>query len=356
MQNFEEMLSKFISVSETHFQNIETEPSQTKTIATASYYHKKNKDVYEERRLRIEELDEWREHKPRTHDKPKLHQNNPDTFPNQLKVGDKVLLDIVDLHIVTTTPNEEIPLMVLSIFPFGTMEVSHPKFVTFKHTRPETRVCLKPWPNRGRDTIVRDDHVEARHDFPKTQSVINPHSRARRLRSHPQREVGDWVLHRYELQRKFSTHSLNFHKLRTRSYFKYYAHDPSPQALAPLSSTYNPSRSKALALPSSLRYLHAILAHTLIGRRESIGIVNTHDAYYLWCMANAHGIMTMLHMRMIERRRGTDPPQYRLSHAIDEEDLEDIPDDVCPQHEEPFTAPPREQPVHAAASFAHLSD
>ncbi|PPS08954.1 hypothetical protein GOBAR_AA11689 [Gossypium barbadense] len=100
--------------------------------------------IHEERRLQVEELDEWR-----THDKPKLHQNEPDTSPNQLKVGDKVLLDTADPHIVTIIPNEEIPLTVLSIFPFGTMKVSHPKFDTFKafdvvFTRKENyRTCLK---------------------------------------------------------------------------------------------------------------------------------------------------------------------------------------------------------------------
>ncbi|PPR91098.1 hypothetical protein GOBAR_AA29586 [Gossypium barbadense] len=88
--------------------------------------------IHEERRLRIEELDEWQAHKPRTHDKPKLRQNEFDTSPNLLKVGDKVLLDAADPHIVTTTPNEEIPLMVPSIFPFGTAEVSHIKFGTIK--------------------------------------------------------------------------------------------------------------------------------------------------------------------------------------------------------------------------------
>ncbi|PPS12946.1 hypothetical protein GOBAR_AA07697 [Gossypium barbadense] len=62
--------------------------------------------IHEERRLRIEELDKWGAHKPRTHDKPKLHQNEFDTYPNQLKVGDKVLLDAADPHIVITTPNE----------------------------------------------------------------------------------------------------------------------------------------------------------------------------------------------------------------------------------------------------------
>ncbi|KAK5811842.1 hypothetical protein PVK06_027215 [Gossypium arboreum] len=136
------------------------------------------------------------------------------------------------------------------------------------------------------------------------------------------------------------------------------------KALAPLSSTYDPSRSKATVLAPSLCYLHAI--STLTRRRESTGVFNTHDAYYLWCMANAgvtdlayfiafairhqterhrkgvisigpyvtslarhfgllntvaqssvltligqmspQGITTMLHMRMIECRCGTNPP------------------------------------------------
>ncbi|PPS02089.1 hypothetical protein GOBAR_AA18580 [Gossypium barbadense] len=105
---------------------------QTMTTETVRYYHEVNKDVHEERRLRIEELDEWREHKSSSHDKPKLRKNKPDTSPIQLQVGDTVLLDAVDPHIITTTPNEEIPLTVLSIFSFGTVEVSHPKFGTFK--------------------------------------------------------------------------------------------------------------------------------------------------------------------------------------------------------------------------------
>ncbi|PPR97246.1 hypothetical protein GOBAR_AA23421 [Gossypium barbadense] len=123
--------------------------------------------THEERRLRIEELDEYRAHKPTTHDKPKLRQNEPDTYLNQLKVGDKILLDAADPHIVTTTLNEEIPLTVLSIFPFGIVEVSHPKFGSFKHTRPGTRACLKMWPNRERDTAMRYGRVKAGHDSPK---------------------------------------------------------------------------------------------------------------------------------------------------------------------------------------------
>ncbi|PPS16048.1 hypothetical protein GOBAR_AA04532 [Gossypium barbadense] len=88
--------------------------------------------VHEDRRLKIEELDEWQTHKPRTPNKLKLRQNEPDTSPNKLKVGDKDLLDAADPHIVTAILNKEIPLMVLSIFPFSTVEVSHPNFDTFK--------------------------------------------------------------------------------------------------------------------------------------------------------------------------------------------------------------------------------
>ncbi|PPS10739.1 hypothetical protein GOBAR_AA09911 [Gossypium barbadense] len=88
--------------------------------------------IYEERRLQIEELDEWWTQKSRTPDKPKLNQDELTDSPNQLKVGDKVLLDAVDPRIATSEPNGVIPLTVLNIFPYGTIEIIHPKFVTFK--------------------------------------------------------------------------------------------------------------------------------------------------------------------------------------------------------------------------------
>ncbi|PPS08814.1 hypothetical protein GOBAR_AA11828 [Gossypium barbadense] len=415
----------------TNIQSSLQEPSQTKTTEIVRYCHEKNKDIHEERRLRIEELNKWREHKPRTHDKLKLCQNKPDTSPNQLKVGDKVLLDAIDPHIVTTTLNEENPS-------YDTQYFSIRYGGVFQHTRPSTRACLKLWPNRGRDIVVRDSRVEAGHDFPKTRGTLCRHREERRSRSLPQKDVGDWVLPRYVLQPKFGTRSLNFHKLCRNSYFRYSAYDPSPQVVmtnnddpgtihfrlggghecTPTQYPHLPllvlegfgtilfhlraQPLEGLSSPPSFRYLHAILAHTLAGRRESTSVVTTHDAYYLWCMANAHvtdlayfiafaihhqteqhrkgmisigpyvthlarhfgllntaaqslaltligqmspqGIMTMLHMQMIERQRGTNPPQYRLLHAIDEEDLEDIPDDVPPQHKEPSTAPHRERP------------
>ncbi|PPS19172.1 hypothetical protein GOBAR_AA01407 [Gossypium barbadense] len=170
------MLFKFISVSETHFQNTKTtlknqqasiqgletqigqlskliserpqgslpsntEPNPREQLNTINVEDEEGfiepepeprGPINKERRLQIEELDEWWTYKPRTHNKPKLCQDELNTFPNQLKVGDKVLLEAAGPHIVTAKLNEEIPLMVLNIFPFSTVEASHPKFSTFK--------------------------------------------------------------------------------------------------------------------------------------------------------------------------------------------------------------------------------
>lgn len=57
-----------------------------------------------------------------------------------------------------------------------------------------------------------------------------------------------------------------------------------------IASLYNPSHSNATYLPLTLRYIHAILAHSLISRRESMGVVGTYDAYFLWSMAMQHPI------------------------------------------------------------------
>ncbi|PPS08269.1 hypothetical protein GOBAR_AA12367 [Gossypium barbadense] len=311
--------------------------------------------VYEERRLQIEELDEWRAHKSKTRDKSKLHQNKPDTSPNQLKVGDKVLLCAADLHIVTTTQNEEIPLTVLSIFPFDTVEVNHPKFVTFKvntgvgieqHGRAkgkarfcffdmgvkQTRACKYLMSSsRGKKAAVPSSK---RRRGPNSSSVCATDEVRNPFLEFPQASQEELfqILHAWPLttgrcidwatvEQVVMTNNDDPSTIHFRlgglvcamsvpefgvslePYTDEFIEEEdinalprnihiSPslcwKALAPLSSTYDPSRSKASALPISLRYLHAILAHTLTGRRESTSIINTHDAYYLWCMVNAH--------------------------------------------------------------------
>ncbi|PPR92914.1 hypothetical protein GOBAR_AA27759 [Gossypium barbadense] len=157
------MLTKFISVLETHFQNAETalknqhasiQGIETQIVQLAKLITERPQGSLPsntesnpreqinsitiqdeeglvapkpELRLQIEELDEWRIQKLRTSDKLKLSQDELNTSPNQLKVGDKVLLDVVNPRITTSEPNEEIPLTILSIFPYGTVEIIHPK-------------------------------------------------------------------------------------------------------------------------------------------------------------------------------------------------------------------------------------
>ncbi|PPS00903.1 hypothetical protein GOBAR_AA19759 [Gossypium barbadense] len=131
--------------------------------------------IHDDRRLQIEELDEWRTHKSRTSEKLNLRQNELNTFPNQLKIRDRLLLEATDPHIVATTPNEEIPLTVLSIFPFGKVQVSHPKFCTFKvfhrdkakhtgvwekRTKPDTAMCTHTPKEHGRGLNVRRAQIQ----------------------------------------------------------------------------------------------------------------------------------------------------------------------------------------------------
>ncbi|PPR88167.1 hypothetical protein GOBAR_AA32522 [Gossypium barbadense] len=89
----------------------------------------------EERRLQIAELDEWQtkvKEKSRIHDERKQCHDKLKGESNQLKVGDKVLVDEADPPVATFEPNGAIPFAVLNIFPYGIVEVTHSEFGTFK--------------------------------------------------------------------------------------------------------------------------------------------------------------------------------------------------------------------------------
>ncbi|KAK5838542.1 hypothetical protein PVK06_007272 [Gossypium arboreum] len=63
------------------------------------------------------------------------------------------------------------------------------------------------------------------------------------------------------------------------------------------------------------------------------------------------GISSMIHIRMIKRRCGVDPTQYRLFQSNVEHDPEDFIDDVPPYHEDPPQPPhSSHRPIHYAAS------
>ncbi|PPR95362.1 hypothetical protein GOBAR_AA25308 [Gossypium barbadense] len=121
--------------------------------------------------------------------------------------------------------------------------------------------------------------------------------------------------------------------------------------LAPSTASYNSSRSKASVLPPSLRYLHAILAHTITGSHcDSAPDGATSKGGHLhWPLRDQAGATLWA-------------PQHRGPRIIPhphrpDEAYEDIPDDVPPQHEDPPTQPPPPScPVHAAASYANISE
>ncbi|PPS09901.1 hypothetical protein GOBAR_AA10743 [Gossypium barbadense] len=214
------MLTKFISVSETHFQNteialknqqasiqgletqigqlakliserlqgnlpsnIESNPREQINAITIQDAEglvvpepepSNNKEpIHEEQRLQIEKLDEWRTHKPGTHNKQS--QDKLITSPNQLKVRDKVLLDAADPHIATSEPNEEIPLTVLSIFPYGIVEVFDTPVPSphGRHCQPNTsvgeanevrhsRVCLHAQGTRAWGKFIKSSKAHHR--------------------------------------------------------------------------------------------------------------------------------------------------------------------------------------------------
>ncbi|PPR85142.1 hypothetical protein GOBAR_AA35549 [Gossypium barbadense] len=276
--------------------------------------------------------------------------------------------DAADPHIVTTKSNEEIPLTVLSIFPFGTVEVSHPKFGTFKvyhtDTAKHTGVLMTVW-KQGKD-------------FPNTGYKKSPQPRGPTYTG-----MGEANEARHGCATRpcapTSPRDTGVGKMLDAPKFK--IRESHGQNLGN-------TCSKASALLPSLRYLHAILAHTLIGRRESSGVVNTHDAYFLWwgylywplCYSvgstlrapqivaqessltligqmSPQCILRMLSMRMIKKRRGTYPSQYCLIQSTEEEAPEDITDDVPPQHEDLSSQPPLpSRPVHTATSYADISE
>ncbi|PPR90750.1 hypothetical protein GOBAR_AA29935 [Gossypium barbadense] len=126
-------------------QTLETHSNSTHELCSSN-----NKGpIYEERRLRVEELDEWRIHKLKTHDKPKPHHDELNISPNRLKVGDKVLLDAAGPRIATFEPNGEIPLTVLTIFPYGMRSVNS------SHHHDHATEREKIFPNTGVDKLPR---------------------------------------------------------------------------------------------------------------------------------------------------------------------------------------------------------
>ncbi|PPR95553.1 hypothetical protein GOBAR_AA25116 [Gossypium barbadense] len=370
--------------------------------------------VREDQRLQIGEIDEWQTHKQRTHGEPKLRQDGLNTFSNQLKVGDRVFLDAADPRIVTTTPNEEIPLTVLSIFPFGTVEVSHPKFDTFKVFHRDAAKSMVTMPSsRGKKAAIPASKKKKGASSSSGPTV---------------KELFFGIIEPTYLEITMELCS-TFHLQTVMTNYD----DPGTVQFS-LGGLFRQLSVPEFGVTLGLYMeefkeendLHALNRHIhrspsrcwdalVLGRQESTGVVNTHDAYFLWCMSHGHvidlayfialaiqhqtewhrkgvisigpyvtrlarhfgllstaaqkspltfigkmspqGILSMLSIRMIEKCRGTYPSQYRLAQSTKDEAYEDIPNDVPPQHEGlPTQPPPPSRPIHTTASYANISE
>ncbi|PPS16931.1 hypothetical protein GOBAR_AA03644 [Gossypium barbadense] len=331
--------------------------------------------IHEDRRLQIEELDEWRTHKPRTPDKLNLRRNELNFFPNQLKVGDRVLLDAVNPHIVATTQNEEIPLTVLIIF--------HSVRSRFRMLSSRGKKAVVPASKKRKGASSSlGPTAEVRHPFElffgiieltyleitmelcstfHLQTVMTNYDDPGTV----QFRLGGLVwqlsvpkfstvmgLYTEEFKEENDLHALNRHI--HRSLLQCW------DALVPGTATYNPCRSKASALPPCLRKRVISIGPYVTQLAQHFALLSTvaqESSLTLIGQMSPQGISSMLSMRMIEKHQGTYPPQYHLTQSTKEEAYEDIPDDVLPQHEDPLTQPPPPScPVHVAASYADISE
>ncbi|XP_016690786.1 uncharacterized protein [Gossypium hirsutum] len=88
--------------------------------------------------VQLDELDEWR---PKTYEKPRTFREITRQFYNvqikrtsQFKVGDKVLLDNSDPRMLPAKlrSRELNSFVVQNVFPYGTIEATHPEYNTIK--------------------------------------------------------------------------------------------------------------------------------------------------------------------------------------------------------------------------------
>ncbi|PPS02753.1 hypothetical protein GOBAR_AA17912 [Gossypium barbadense] len=367
--------------------------------------------IHKKRRLQIEELDEWRTHKPRTHDEPKLRQNKLNTFPNQLKAGDKVLLDAADPHIVTAKPNEEISLTVFNFFPFGTVEVSHPKFGTFKintgvgevnkdghgsATLPRAPTCPRNTgmgqlytmsSSRGKKTAVPASKkrkgassssgptAKIRHPF--LQFPIGPQEELFQiLRARPliAGRCIDWAT----VEQVRLVHQLSVPEFST-TLGLYTEEFKEKNGLHALNRHIHCSPSRCWGTPGEEKALASLPLTTSTTYGVDGAISEGGHLYWPLCDPTSATLWAPRHRstRIILDPYWPDVSSRHLEHAKHEYDrkaprnlpssissrpiyrgggLEDIIDDVPPQHEDPASQPPRSHyPVHTTASYADIS-
>ncbi|PPR93982.1 hypothetical protein GOBAR_AA26689 [Gossypium barbadense] len=302
-----------------------------------------DKNIHEERRLQIEELDEWRtqvKEKLRIHDESRQCHDKLKGESNQLKVGEKVLLDEADPHVATSKPNGAISFAVLNVFPYGTVEVTHSKFNTFKFTLKNTR---------GKSKVV-DPALKKQKSPGTTSSSASPKVRHPYLRFSadpledlfqllPVRPLGlgrciDWATLE---QVGLSDESMATGHIFGLAYF------------IALAFHHQTNRNRKGPICLGL-YVTRLARH--FGLFDTLEMSST---LTLVVQMFPQGISSMIYMRMIERRHGFDPPQYRLARSDGQDDPEDITENVPPFHKDP-PPPPSQSHCPAAATLTDISE
>ncbi|PPR96366.1 hypothetical protein GOBAR_AA24303 [Gossypium barbadense] len=245
-------------------------------------------------------------------------ENKLNPFPNQLKVGDRVLLDATDPHIVATTSNEEIPLTVLSIFPFSTVRY-HVVFMRKENRRTyfeeeEGSVIFHGSNHKNLSPSPAVPPRASRRAFRNTSGLILITGRCIDWATIDQVQLADairallttdpWelffgIIEPY-IPRAHNGTMLNFHlgglvrqlsvpkfgvalglyteqfkeenELHALTHHIHFSPSKCWHTLAPGAASHNPSRSKALVLPPSLRYL----LQTIMTNYDNPGMVQFH--------------------------------------------------------------------------------
>ncbi|PPR95137.1 hypothetical protein GOBAR_AA25529 [Gossypium barbadense] len=127
--------------------------------------------------------------------------------------------------------------------------------------------------------------------------------------------------------------------------------------LAPGAASYNPSRSKASegerALASSTLTMPTFYGVCRTGTSSTLPISSPSR------FSSIGPYVTRLawHFGLLDTAAQKSSLNVSKRHLEHEEAYEDIPDDVPPQHGDPPTQPPPpSRPVHAAASYADISE
>ncbi|PPS15513.1 hypothetical protein GOBAR_AA05066 [Gossypium barbadense] len=233
--------------------------------------------IHENRRLQIEELDEWRMHKPRTHDKPKLRQNKLNTFPNQLKGrSEQSQAGSCDTVVCTHTLKEHGCGLNVRSSQIQNLRITQAKIGEHGYTMSSSR---------GKKATI-------------------PASKKRKgtsSSSGPTTEEGE---------RAWASSTLTM-----PTFYGTERHRKGVISIGP----YVTQLARNFGLLNTAAQESSL---TLNGQMSP------------------QSISSMLSMRMIEKCQGTYPPQYRLTQSTEEEATKDITDDVPPQYEDPPSQPP----------------